>query len=93
MKPRTAGLASAISLSQSDRRGLRSDPTPVNRSGAFSALGFCSSQLMIWLIDLGSKNWDLFRCLDAYLYRVTVDPSDFNMDRITDHDTLIYLSR
>ena len=26
------------------------------------------------------------------LYRVTVDPSDFDMDRITDHDSLIYLS-
>jgi hypothetical protein len=92
MKPRTAGLASAISLRESDGRDFRSDPTAVNRPDAFSALGFCSSQL-IRLIDLGSKNWDLFRCLDAYLYRVTVDPSDFNMDRITDHDTLIYLSR
>jgi hypothetical protein len=92
MKPRTAGLASAISPCESDGRGLRRDPTPVNRSNAFSALGF-SSQLMIRLVDLGSKNWDLFRCLDAYLDCVTVDPSDFNMDRITDHDTLIYLSR
>jgi len=47
---------------------------------------------MIRLIDLGSENRDLFRRLDAYLYRVTVDPSDFDMDRITDHDSLIYLS-
>jgi hypothetical protein len=93
MKPRTAALASAISMSESDGRDLWSDPTPVNRSDAFSALRFCSSQLMIRLIDLGSKNWDLFRCFDAYLYCVTVDPSDFNMDRITDHDTLVYLSR
>jgi hypothetical protein len=92
MKPRTAGLASAISLGESDRRSLGRDPIPVNRSDALSAFGFCSSQL-IRLVDLGSKNWDLFRCLDAYLYCVTVDPSDFNMDRITDHDTLIYLSR
>jgi hypothetical protein len=92
MKPRTVGLASAISRCELDGRDFWCDPTAVNRSDAISSLGFCSSQLMIRLIDLGSKNRDLFRCLDTYLYCVTVDPSDLDMDIITDHDTLIYLS-
>jgi hypothetical protein len=91
IKPRTAGLASAISSGESNGCDLRSDTTTLNRTDA-RCLGFSPRQL-IRLIDLGPKNRDLFRCFDSYLYRITVDPSDFDVDRITDHNTLIYLSR
>jgi hypothetical protein len=48
---------------------------------------------MIGLIDLGPKNRDLFRCLDSDLHCITVNPGDFDMDRITYHYALVYLSR
>jgi hypothetical protein len=74
-------------------RDFRGDTTTVNRSHAIGCLGLSPIQLMVGLVDLGPKNRDLFRCFDTNLYCVTVNSGDFDMDRITNHNTLVYLSR
>jgi hypothetical protein len=91
MKPRAFRLQALFGRG-SDRSDLRADPAGFRRSRTFVGFGLGPIQLMIGLIDFGPKNRDLFRCLDSYLYSVTINTSDFDMDRITDHDTLIYLS-
>ena len=92
MKPRTAGLASAIYVTELSRRSnFRGDPAALDGSDAISTLGLCPTQL-IRLIDLGSKNRDLSRSFYADFDGIAVDSGDFDVNKITDDDAFVDLS-
>src|ERR1700722_9207300 len=63
-----------------------------DRAVSFDSTGFQASRVA-GMVNLGSKNRDFFGSLDTDLNGVAVDPRDFDMDQITDDDSLVHFPR
>jgi hypothetical protein len=45
------------------------------------------------VVDLGSENGYFLWCVNPDFDGITIDPCDFDMDVVTDHDAFIHFSR
>jgi hypothetical protein len=72
--------------------GLRYRTWDSDWTVSFSSIGFQGSRVA-GMVNLGSKNRDFFGSFDTDLNGVAVDPGDFDMDQITDDDSLVHFPR
>jgi len=47
---------------------------------------------MVRLVNFSSKYWDLFRGLNPNLDGIAIDPRDFDVNVVANHDSFIHFS-
>jgi len=62
-------------------------------SGKFRTVSLRPGEAAVAVVDLGSENGDFLWCVNPDFDGIAIDPCDFNMDLVTDHNAFIHFSR
>jgi hypothetical protein len=78
---------------ESDGRQFFLDWGELRFPGKFRPVSLGPSEAGVAVVDFGSENGDLLRCVNPDFDGIAIDPRDFDMDLVTDHNAFIHFSR